>query len=218
MAVAQLMKGARLRRRGRAAQLSTAETLREQAARLLVGGVNSPVRAFRHVGGEPLILRRARGAEVVDVQGRAFIDLIMGWGPLVLGHNHPAVLRALRRALADGTLLGLTHPGEVELARLIVEAVPSIEQVRFTVSGTEACMTAVRLARASTSREKILLFEGCFHGHGDSLIARTSAGLPIDLAKDVVTVPYNDPEAAERAIERHADEVACVMIEPIAGM
>jgi len=145
--------------------------------RYLVGGVNSPVRAFRQVGGSPVIVTRGRGAEVWDDRGARYTDFIMGWGALILGHNHPVVLRAVRRALSSGTLLGLTHPAEAELARRLVESVPSVEQVRFTVSGSEACMTAVRLARACTGRSTLLAFDGCYHGHGDALLARASAGI-----------------------------------------
>jgi glutamate-1-semialdehyde 2,1-aminomutase len=173
------------------------------AARYLVGGVNSPVRAFRQIGAEPVMLTRGRGAEVVDTQGRRYLDFVGGWGALILGHRHPTVLSALRRALTQDIMTGLTHPDEIELARLITEAVPSVEQVRFTVSGTEACMTAVKLARAYTKRAKILMFDGCYHGHAP--------------AGDVITVPFNDAAAAQDAIRQHADELACVMVEPVAA-
>ncbi len=187
------------------------------AERYLVGGVNSPVRAFRHIGGDPLLLTRARGAVVTAQHGQRFIDFIMGWGALILGHNHPAVLGAVRRALSRGTLLGLTHPAEVELARLIAEAVPSVEQVRFTTSGTEACMTAVKLARAHTGRSKLLTFDGCYHGHSDSLMARNSAGIPEATVQETITVPFNDIRAFEEAILRSGRELACVIIEPVAA-
>jgi glutamate-1-semialdehyde 2,1-aminomutase len=189
----------------------------EEAARCLVGGVNSPVRAFRQVNGDPLMLVRAKGAQVRDATGRHFLDFIMGWGALVLGHNPPVVVEALQRATTQGLLMGLTHPVEVELARLISEAVPSVEQVRFTVSGTEACMTAVRLARAYTERSKVLAFDGCYHGHGDSLLAGKSAGIPEPAAADSLTVPFNDPGAFEMALRRSGGELACVIIEPVAA-
>ena len=203
----------------------------DDAERYLVGGVNSPVRAYRHLGGAPVILARSRGATVWDVDGTPFIDFIMGWGALPLGHNSPEVIRALRARMAQGVLLGLTHPAEAELARLISEAVPSVEQVRFTVSGTEACMTAVRLARASTGRDTILAMEGCYHGHSDALLAGlpaapqnvggaqagTTAGIPASVAAHVIRVPYNDAEAAARAIAAHGRELACVIIEPVAA-
>jgi len=188
-----------------------------QAQRWLVGGVNSPVRAFRHVGGTPLILVDGRKAEVVDVTERLFVDFIMGWGALLLGHQPPMVMRALREALRHGTMLGLTHPAEIELARLIAQAVPSVEQVRFTASGTEACFTAVKLARAHTGRTAILTFDGCYHGHGESLIAHHSAGIPGVLASETLRIPYHDLEALEATMRRVGDRLACVIIEPVAA-
>lgn len=176
----------------------------EEARRYLVGGVNSPVRAFRHIGGEPLLLHRAKGAEVEDVQGRRFLDFIAGWGAILLGHNPPAVVDALRRRADAGVLLGLTHPAEAELARLITEAVPSVEQVRFTVSGTEADLTAARLAMGITGRRAVLAFDGCYHGHAV-------------LAPEVIRVPYNDPAALEAALQRHGQQLACVIVEPVAA-
>ena len=199
------------------AKPETRNPRRTPALRYLVGGVNSPVRAFRQVGGEPLVLVRARGAEVVDASGRRFLDFIMGWGALILGHSHPAILRALRSGIRRGVMMGLTHPDEIELARLIAEAVPSVEQVRFTTSGTEACMTAVRLARAHTGRTKVLMFDGCYHGHGESLMARKSAGIPTLTEQETLTIPFNDPEAFERAIAQHRTDMACVIVEPVAA-
>lgn len=205
----------------------------EAARRYLVGGVNSPVRAFRHVGAEPLLLVQGRGARVVDHQGNAFLDCIMGWGALLFGHNAPEVVRAIRSALSRSTLVGLTHPDEGELARLIAESVPSVECVRFTVSGTEACMTAVRLARAQTKRSNILMTDGSYHGHSDSLMAGLpaapttgatraaqagkTAGLPDEIARQTITVPYNDPGAIEDAVHRIGKELACVIVEPVAA-
>ena len=187
------------------------------APRYLVGGVNSPVRAFRQVGGKPLMLIRGRGAEVINERGRRFIDFISGWGCLLLGHNPSSVVGALRRGLTQGLPMGLTHPAEVELARRIVAAVPSIEQVRFTASGTEACMTAVKLARAETGRTKLLTFEGCYHGHGESLMAGKTAGIPNATARETLAVPFNDRAAFESALARHGRELACVIIEPVAA-
>jgi len=181
---------------------STAAVLRE-AERVLVGGVNSPVRAFRQIGCAPLMLVKGHGATVVDSTGRRYLDFIGGWGALILGHRHPTVLSALRRALTQDLMTGLTHPDEIALARLITEAVPSVEQVRFTVSGTEACMTAMKLARAYTKRAKILMFDGCYHGHAP--------------AGDVITVPFNDAAAAQEAIRCAADALACVIVEPVAA-
>jgi glutamate-1-semialdehyde 2,1-aminomutase len=181
---------------------STAVVL-EEAQRYLVGGVNSPVRAFRQIGVDPVMLMKGRRAEVMDVRGRRYIDFIGGWGALILGHRPPRVMAALRRALSQDVMTGLTHPDEVRLARLITQAVPSVEQVRFTVSGTEACMTAVKLARAYTKRTKILTFEGCYHGHA-----------PMG---ESVTVPFNDLAAAQAAIRQHAETLACVIVEPVAA-
>jgi len=189
----------------------------KEAQRFLVGGVNSPVRAFRHVGGEPLMLVSGRKAEVVDAAGGTFVDFIMGWGALLLGHQPSAVLQALREALRHGTLLGLTHPAEVELARLIAQAVPSVEQVRFTASGTEACVTAVKLARAHTGRATILTFEGCYHGHAESVMAHGSAGIPGVLARETLRIPYDDLDALETTMRRAGDRLACVIIEPVAA-
>lgn len=187
------------------------------ATRVLVGGVDSPVRAFRHVGGDPLMVTKAQGARMSDGQGRAYRDFIMGWGALMLGHNPSVVTRTIRQAATRSTVLGLTHPAEVELARLIVEAVPSVEQVRFTVSGTEACMTAVRLARAHTGRTHVLTFDGAYHGHGDTLMAGKTAGIPAEYARHLVTAPFNDLGAFEEAVARRHDTLACVIVEPVAA-
>ena len=191
--------------------------IRNLAQQYLVGGVNSPVRAFKHVGAEALSLTQGRGAHVTDVQGRRYLDFIGGWGPLILGHAHPAPAAALRAALRSGTVLGLTHPAEAELARAIVESVPSIERVRFTASGTEACMTAVKLARACTGRTRLLRFAGCYHGHGDGLMAGETAGLPASVAADSVVVPYNDLAGLERAFAVDGKTLACAIIEPVAA-
>ncbi|MBI3011460.1 MAG: glutamate-1-semialdehyde 2,1-aminomutase [Candidatus Omnitrophica bacterium] len=196
---------------------SELRTILEEAQRYLVGGVNSPVRAFRQVGGDPLLLVQARGAEVRDPGGRRWLDFIMGWGALLLGHNALPVVRAIQRGMKQGILMGLTHPAEVELARLIVEAVPSVEQVRFMVSGTEACMTAVRLARAQTGRTKIVVFEGCYHGHAASLMAGKTTSVASVSGSEVISVPFNDLGAFEMAIRRHGDDVACVIVESVAA-
>ena len=197
--------------------LSPHPSAKAEVHQFLVGGVNSPVRAFRHIGGSPLLVTRAEGAEVIGSDGRSYLDFISGWGALLLGHNPPVVVKALREGLQRGVLFGLTHPAEMELAGLIVEAVPSVEQVRCAVSGTEACLTAVKLARAHTNRTKLVIFEGGYHGHGESLIAGKSAGIPEAVAQDVVTVPFNDLAAFEAAIQRHGDTVACVIAEPVAA-
>lgn len=189
----------------------------EDARRYLVGGVNSPVRAFRQVNAEPLMLIQGQGAEVVGAGGERFVDFIMGWGALVLGHNPPEVMRALKQAMADGILMGLTHPGEVELARLIADAVPSVEQVRFTTSGTEACLTAVKLARAHTRRGRIVMFDGCYHGHSESLMARKTAGLVEALEQETISIPYHDRGAFATLMQRHGHDIAAVIVEPVAA-
>ncbi|MBI3319821.1 MAG: glutamate-1-semialdehyde 2,1-aminomutase [Candidatus Omnitrophica bacterium] len=200
----------------------------EEAERYLVGGVNSPVRSFRAIERDPVMLEKGAGAFVTDVEGRRYVDLIMGWGALMVGHAHPSVLRVARQRLTNSALLGLTHRAESELARVITEAVPAIEQVRFTVSGTEACMTAVRLARAHTGRSKVLTFEGCYHGHSDGLLVKRGAGLvtlgsarsegiPEAVVRETVVVPYHDPHALEEAFQQHGDELACAIIEPVAA-
>ncbi len=219
MTATQRMMNAEVRMmkpRKRAIQPS-AFSLQPSARRYLVGGVNSPVRACHQVGGTPLLLVRANGAEVVDADGIKRVDFIMGWGALLLGHHPPVVAAALRRALRQGWLPGLTHPLEAELARRIAEAVPSVEQVRFTASGTEACMTAVRVARAATGRTKILVFDGCYHGHSDSLLARRSAGIPEAVERETISVPFNDAPALEDAMDGHGSDLACVIVEPVAA-
>lgn len=183
----------------------------------LVGGVNSPVRAFRHVGVKPLLLSRSLGAYVWDRAGQRYTDFIMGWGAIILGHNPPRVMEALKKRLSLGVLLGLTHEAEGNLAEQIARSVPSVEQVRFTVSGTEACMTAIKIARAHTRRSKILVFDGCYHGHGETLMAGHSAGLPQSIAEEVVSVPFNDTETFDRALEHYAPQLACVILEPVAA-
>lgn len=194
-----------------------ATPLWEEAMQVLVGGVNSPVRAFRHVGGEPILARTAQGARLTSTAGRVYTDFIMGWGALLWGHQPPAIQRALRLACQRLTLAGLTHPAEIELARLITQAMPAIEQVRFTVSGTEACMTAIRLARAITNRPRILTFAGSYHGHSDVLMAGQTAGIPAALAQHVLSVPYNDLAAAQRIVDQHGKELAAVILEPVAA-
>ncbi len=183
----------------------------------LVGGVNSPVRAFKHVGGTPLVVRAGQGSQIVDVSGRRYIDLIMGWGALIHGHRPALVLGALRNALARGTVLGLTQPAECELGRLVLAGVPSAEQVRFTVSGTEACMTALRLARAATGRAGFLAFDGCYHGHADTLMAGQTAGIPEELSRHRLSAPYGDLDAAKAVMRRESSRIAAIIVEPVAA-
>ena len=200
--------------------------LRERAEQLMPGGVSSPVRAFRAVGGEPPFIVAGEGARVRDADGREFVDLICSWGPLIAGHAHPAVVAAITAQAARGTSFGMPTPGEVELAELITGAMPSIEMVRFVSSGTEAAMSALRLARAATGRDAMLKFAGCYHGHADALLARAgsgvatlglpdSAGVPAATAAATITVAYNDLAAVEEVAD--ATPLAVIIVEPYAG-
>jgi glutamate-1-semialdehyde 2,1-aminomutase len=203
-------------------------SLYSQACQYIPGGVNSPVRAFRGVGGEPIFFRRAQGARVFSADGREFLDYVGSWGPMIAGHAHPAVIAAVQRVAVDGLSFGAPTELETQLARKVVETMPSIEMVRFVSSGTEATMSAIRLARGFTGRETIVKFEGCYHGHSDSLLIKagsgaltlgvpSSPGVPRDLAKHTVTLAYNDAAAVRDALRRIGDEVACVIVEPVAG-
>jgi len=200
----------------------------ERARRRIPGGVNSPVRAFRAVGGEPFFVDRAEGARLWDVDGREYVDYVLSWGALLLGHADPDVQRAVAEAAARGTSYGAPCPAEVELAELVAALVPSIEMVRFVNSGTEATMSAVRLARAATGRDRVLKFAGCYHGHGDSFLVQAgsgaatlglpdSPGVPAALAALTLSVPFNDGDAVEAAFREWGDEIACVIVEPIVG-
>jgi len=200
----------------------------EAALRLMPGGVSSPVRAFKAVGTLPHFIARAKGAKLYDADGNAFLDYVMSWGPLILGHAPAPVVKAVARAAARGTSYGAPTALEVQLAEMINEAVPSMERLRLVSSGTEAVMSAVRLARAYTGRDAILKFEGCYHGHADSLLVKAgsgamtlgipdSPGVPADLARHTLTVPYNDVNAVERLMEAHRGNLACVIVEPVAG-
>ncbi len=204
------------------------QDLFRKALRLMPGGVNSPVRAFRAVGGDPIFVACGKGSRITDVDGHVYIDYVMSWGPLILGHSHPEVVKAVARALETGTSFGACTAGEVELAEKIQEAFPSMERVRLVSSGTEATLSALRVARAATGREKILKFEGCYHGHSDSLLVKAgsgvatlglpdSPGVPRALAELTITVPYNDSAALEEAFRRHRGDLAAVIVEPVAG-
>jgi glutamate-1-semialdehyde 2,1-aminomutase len=200
----------------------------ERAARLMPGGVNSPVRAFRAVGGDPIFMARGQGSHLWDVDGNEYLDYVMSWGPLVLGHCHPEVMAALAGVLETGTSFGASTEGEVELAAEICRAYPSVERVRLVNSGTEATMAALRLARAATGRERILKFEGCYHGHADSLLVKAgsgvatlglpdSPGVPRSLAELTVTAPFNDLRALEETFRLQSRQLAAAIVEPIVG-
>ena len=204
------------------------DALFETAQRLMPGGVNSPVRAFRGVGGAPFFVARAEGARLVDVEGRSYVDFLGSWGPLILGHAAAAVVEAVSEATRRGTSYGAPTPGEVEMAELIGRAVPSMEMLRLVSSGTEAAMSAIRLARGATGRDFIIKFDGCYHGHADSLLVKAgsggatfgvpdSLGVPKALAALTLTVAFNDLEAVRGQLEAHPGQVAAVIVEPVAG-
>src|SRR3954469_1721048 len=204
------------------------EELFARAQRLIPGGVNSPVRAFRAVGGTPRFVARAQGAYFWDANGARYIDYIGSWGPMILGHGHPAVVEAVAKAARDGFSFGAPTEREVELAEEIVRHVPSLEMVRLVSSGTEAGMSALRLARGATGRSKIVKFEGCYHGHADALLVKagsglatfgfpTSAGVPPEVVQHTLVLEYNNVAQIEEVFATQGGEIACVMIEPIAG-
>ena len=208
--------------------MSTNQQLFERAQRVIPGGVNSPVRAFRAVGGTPRFISRGLGPYIWDAEGQRYIDYIGSWGPMILGHGHPAVLEAVQKAALDGFSFGAPTEREIELAEAIIALVPSVEQVRLVSSGTEAAMSAIRLARGATGRSKIIKFEGCYHGHADALLVKagsglatfgfpTSAGVPPEVVQHTLVLEYNNVAQIEEAFATHGPEVACVMIEPIAG-
>ncbi|AOZ94598.1 glutamate-1-semialdehyde aminotransferase [Paenibacillus crassostreae] len=200
----------------------------EEAKHYLPGGVNSPVRAFKGVGLTPIYVERGEGSRIYDIDGNSFIDYIGSWGPLIMGHAHPEVISAIRKTALRGTSFGAPTLIETEMAKLVCERVPSVEVVRMVNSGTEATMSAIRLARGVTGRSKILKFEGSYHGHADSLLIKAgsgvatlglpdSPGVPAGVAANTITVPYNDLESVKLAFERFGEELACVIVEPIAG-
>jgi glutamate-1-semialdehyde 2,1-aminomutase len=200
----------------------------ERAARVIPGGVNSPVRAFRAVGGTPRFIARGEGAYIHDAEGKRYVDYIGSWGPMILGHGHPAVLEAVQKAAVEGFSFGAPTEREIELAEEILKLVPSLDQVRLVSSGTEATMSAIRLARGATGRPKFIKFEGCYHGHTDALLVKagsglatfghpTSAGVTPGAAADTVVLEYNNVAQLEAAFAQHGSELACVIVEPIAG-
>jgi glutamate-1-semialdehyde 2,1-aminomutase len=200
----------------------------EEAKKHIPGGVNSPVRAFRSVGGEPLFIKKAKGSKIYDVDNKAYIDYVLSWGPMIVGHGHPKVTSALKKAVANGTSFGAPTELEITLAKMVKKAFPSIEMVRMVSSGTEATMSAIRMARGFTGRDKILKFEGGYHGHGNSLLVKAgsgvatfglpdSPGVPADVARLTLSVPYNDLIAVKDMAVREGRRIACIIVEPIAG-
>src|SRR5665647_328774 len=204
------------------------EKLFAEALKYIPGGVNSPVRAFRAVGGNPFFVNRASGSKIWDVDGNELIDYVCTWGPAILGHAHPKIISAVKTAAEFGTSFGIPNPLEVTMAKLICELVPSVKKVRMTSSGTEACMSAIRLARGFTRRDKIIKFDGCYHGHVDSLLVRAgsgaltfgqpdSAGVPAAFTQHTIVLPYNDVEAVKAAFAANKNQIAGIIIEPVPG-
>ena len=207
---------------------ANSERIFSKAQKLIPGGVNSPVRAFRSVGGSPLFIARGEGSHIFDVDGNAYLDYVGSWGPLLLGHRHPAIVDAVREALQAGTSFGAPSEREVEMAEAISCAVPSIEMVRLVNSGTEATMSALRVARGFTGRDLIVKFEGCYHGHVDSLLVKAgsgvatlglpdSPGVPKSFSDTTLALPFNSPDALEEAFRRRGDQIAAVIVEPVVG-
>src|SRR2546426_7133915 len=210
------------------AQREYSEKLWQEALRLFPGGVNSPVRAFRGVGGTPFFTQRAQGSKLWDVDGNESIDYVCTWGPAILGHAHPKIIKAVRQTAERGTSFGIPNPLEVVMARLICAAVPSVQKVRMCNSGTEACMSAIRLARGFTKRDKIIKFEGCYHGHVDSLLVKAgsgaltfghpdSAGVPAAFTQHTIVLPFNDIECVKAAFAANPEQIAGIIVEPVPG-
>ena len=209
-------------------KISRSIKLFAEAQQLIPGGVNSPVRAFRSVGGQPRFIKRAKGARLYDLDGNTYIDYVLSWGPMILGHAPAPVINAIKKAAGQGTSYGAPTELEVELARQIRHAFPSMEKIRLVSSGTEAVMSAIRVARGFTRRDSILKFEGCYHGHSDYLLAKAGSGLatlgipdslgvPADFAKHTLTAPYNDIRTVQRIVKERGSQLACIILEPIAG-
>ncbi len=208
--------------------MNHSEQLFNSAKQIIPGGVNSPVRAFNGVGGTPCFIKRAEGAYIYDADDKAYIDYVGSWGPMILGHNHPAILAAVIETAKNGLSFGAPTELEVTMAEKVRELVPSMERIRMTSSGTEATMSAIRLARGFTGRDKILKFEGCYHGHSDSLLVKAgsgaltmgvpnSPGIPVDIAKHTLTVSFNNIDEVRQIFAKYKDEIACIIVEPVAG-
>ena len=208
--------------------MTLSDSLFDKARQIIPGGVNSPVRAFKSVGGQPLFFARGRGGLIFDVDGNGYIDYVGSWGPLILGHAEPTIVAAVQDAASDGTSFGAPNPHEVDLARLVVEMVPGIEKVRMVNSGTEATLSALRLARGVTGRDLVVKMEGCYHGHVDALLVKAGSGVatlgipgtpgvPRAVAEQTLVVPYNDLDAFARLVHERGSEIACVIVEPVAA-
>lgn len=204
------------------------QKLYKKAMSLIPGGVNSPVRAFRAVGGNPLFISKAKGSKIYDVDGNSYIDYVLSWGPLILGHAHPSLVKALKKAVENGTSYGAPTKLEIELAELVKKAFPSIEKIRMVNSGTEATMSAIRVARGFTKRSKVIKFEGCYHGHVDGLLVSAgsggatfgipdSLGVPLSYVSDTIVLPFNDTEAFKNTLRENWRDIACVILEPVVG-
>ncbi|MBZ5647795.1 MAG: glutamate-1-semialdehyde 2,1-aminomutase [Acidobacteriia bacterium] len=209
-------------------KLDKSRELQKRAEKVIPGGVDSPVRAFRAVGGDPPYIVRGAGSRMYDADGNEYIDYVLSWGPLILGHAFPAVVAAIAEANKNGASFGASTPAEADLAELVLEAYPSMEKVRFVSSGTEATMSAIRLARGATQRKYIVKFEGCYHGHSDALLVKAgsgvatfgipgSAGVPEEFVQFTLALPYNNLDVVQEAFRRHKDEIACVIVEPVVG-
>jgi len=209
-------------------EIKKSKALYKKAVELMPGGVNSPVRAFKAVGGSPLFIKKAKGSKIYDVDGNQYIDYVLSWGPMILGHSHPSVVKALKAAIENGTSFGAPTPLEIELAQMVKKAYPSIEKIRMVNSGTEATMSAIRAARGFTKRDKIIKFEGCYHGHADGLLVKAgsgattfgvpdSPGVPQSYAKNTITLPFNDIKAFKDVVQKEWKNIACVILEPVVG-
>jgi glutamate-1-semialdehyde 2,1-aminomutase len=209
-------------------EIRKSKKLYSKALELMPGGVNSPVRAFKAVGGSPLFIKKAKGSKIYDVDGNEYIDYVLSWGPMVLGHSHQSVVKALKVAIENGTSYGAPTALEIELAEMVMKAYPSIEKIRMVNSGTEATMSAIRAARGFTKRDKIIKFEGCYHGHADGLLVKAgsgattfgvpdSPGVPKSYAKNTITLPFNDIKAFKDVIQKEWKSIACIILEPVVG-
>ncbi len=211
-----------------AMEIEKSKILYKRALELMPGGVNSPVRAFKAVGGSPIFIRKAKGSKIYDVDGNEYIDYVLSWGPMIVGHSHPSVVKALKTAIENGTSFGAPTSLEIELAQMVIKAYPSIEKIRMVNSGTEATMSAIRAARGFSKRDKIIKFEGCYHGHANGLLVKAgsgattfgvpdSPGVPKSYAKNTITLPFNDIKAFKSMVQKEWKSIACVIVEPVVG-